>query len=100
MSDDECSPPASPRPSVDPPLLVTLRSRLEELVNGDQMEKHTALEITRLFHLFETHMLSEFKKKDEENVAILNKLEQERLQHELDRLVRRQTVEEVSRKRK
>ena len=88
------SEPPSPKESKEG-VLPSLKKRLEVLVNDEKVEKNTALNITRLFHEFETYMLAEFKTKDELCIEMCNKLEKERLQHELDRMARRQTLEDM-----
>lgn len=77
--------------TVDP--LEELRSEVSAVVEDESLDKSTALRVAQLFHRMETLLRYECNKRDRQVLETRNDLEMTRLQNEVDRMARRQTLE-------
>ena len=77
--------------AMDP--LEELRNEVTSVVEDEHIEKATAVRVAQIFHRMETLLRYECNKRDRQVLETRNDLEMTRLQNELDRMARRQTLE-------
>lgn len=85
----------APEPAEVPPVdLDEVRRGVLDLAASDQLDKASALAVTRLFHAMETLLKHECTTRDRALAETRNELERTMLQNELDRMARRRTLDE------
>lgn len=74
--------------------IETIRDDVNRLAESEELDKDSALTMTRLFHSLETLMRHECTRRDAQISRLECEIERARIQHELDRIANSQLIQQ------